>query len=137
MPLPTAYTEPKLAEYMHTTLGEAASVMGYGHPGAGMGAYQEQVYDALLAYGVTDIADATDMALLRALAKREAWRKVMNESAGRYDVTADEGTFKRSQLHAQAKTNFQTASAEAAQLDNSATGDDEDTATAIPLIYVP
>lgn len=137
MPLPDAYTEPKLAEYMHTTLGEAAAVMGYVHPGAGMGVYQENVYDVLLAYGVADIADATDIALLRALAKREAWRKVMNESAGRYDVTADEATFKRSQLHTQAKANYQTASAEAAQLDNSATGTDEDTATPIPFIYVP
>lgn len=136
MPLPTVYTEPTLAEYMHTALGEAASVMGYGHPGASMGVYQEQVYDTLIAYGVQTIAEATDMALIRALAKREAWRKVMNESAGRYDVTADEGTFKRSQLNTQARANFQAAAAEAAQLDG-ASGEDEDTATPIPMIYVP
>lgn len=70
MPVPTAYTEDQLAEYMHSVLGQVAVALGLEAPLS----YHEAIVDTLLAYGdgVT-IAQATNIKKLRALAKLKAW----------------------------------------------------------------
>lgn len=118
MPLPAAYTEETLAQFMHTVLGPVASTMDYVTPEGDAGDYAEAVNETLLAYDISDIADATDIKKVRVLARREAWRKVMDETAGHYDVSADDASYKRSQLHEQAKANFEQAATEAAQYDS-------------------
>jgi hypothetical protein len=111
MAVPTAYTEDTLAEYMHSALREVATTLGFA---PGDGDYDEAVNEALLAYGVTDIAEATQIAKLRTLARREAWRQAQSAAAARFDFSADGGDYSRSQLHKQITTNLERAEADAA-----------------------
>jgi len=94
VPTPGAYTESGLALYMHAVLGAVASLLGYTAPGS----YTEQVNDALTALGLTDIASATDVTALRAVARREAWKKAQADAAALYDFKADGGDYSRSQV---------------------------------------
>ena len=90
--------------------------------------FWEAVNDTLSSYGVDDIGDATNIKKLRALAKVEGWRFVVNATAGEYDVSRDSGESqvwdKRNQLHTNAKAQLSAAQAQAEQLgyvDSSAT----------------
>ena len=74
MPLPTSYSETELKDYMHATLAETASVMGWS---VGAGSYDEAINETLFANGVDDSAAITgweDIRKLRFLARVEAWR---------------------------------------------------------------
>jgi len=67
--------------------------------------YQEAVNAALLTYGADDIAGITgreNIQKLRALAKIEAWKLVLAQTAGDFDFRADGGSYNRSQIYAQA-----------------------------------
>lgn len=97
--VPTAYTEDELAAYQHAILGEVATALGWAVED---GSYSEAVTGALVAYGVSDIVDATDIAKLRACAKREAWALACGSLASRYDFATDQQSFNRSNLHKQA-----------------------------------
>lgn len=115
MPTPTAYTEETLAAYMQDVLGEVASALGY-DPGA---SYTEAVNEAVVQYGVDDISEVSGrdaVRLLRALARVQAWQKVINDTAGDYDFKTDKTTFNRSQVHKQALSNLSMARAEAQTL---------------------
>lgn len=114
MPVPTSYTEEQLATFMHGCLGDVATELGWSVDG---GSYSEAVTEALLAYDVADIADATDMRKLRALARREAWRAAVASLAARYDFTADGASHHLSQIHAAAQAALAAAEADAARYD--------------------
>lgn len=113
MTAPTTYTTQELAEYMHTVLGDVAAALGWSAPDS----YTEAINETLLTYGVSDIADATDIRKLRAIARVEAWKLAVGSLAARYDFgLADRQEFKRSQMLAGAKEALALAQADAASL---------------------
>lgn len=98
MAAPSSYTEATLADYMHTALGAVASAMAYTSPAS----YSEAVNEALLGYGVDDIATISgreNIRKLRALARVQAWKQVIADVTGDYDFSADGGQYSRSQVH--------------------------------------
>lgn len=113
MPVPTSYTEANLATFMHGCLGDVATELGW----LAASSYSEAVTETLLAYGVTDIAGATDMRKLRALARREAWRAAVGSLASRYDFTADGASHHLSQVYSQAQHALAAAEADAVRYD--------------------
>lgn len=90
----TAYTDLTLAEYMQAVTRNVAAALGWSADD-----FAEAVTDALIAYGVTDLEDATNIPKLRALARVEAWRAVADGTAADYNFSADGGTYSREQLH--------------------------------------
>lgn len=113
MPAPTAYTEATLATFMLAELGDVAGVLGW----TTQDAVQEAINEALLVYGVDDIADATDIPKLRALARRQAWRSAVNSLTTRYDFTNPEGEYKRSQMVKAAATRLAQVESDAMPYD--------------------
>lgn len=105
MPAPTIYTEKTLADFMHEVLDEVAVLLGWAAPADdALGKYKEPVNEAVLAYfgGAGDLADATDVRRLRAVARVEVWRAVADKTSGDYDYENATDKFKRSQINAQA-----------------------------------
>ena len=118
MSIPTSYTETTLAEFMHTSLGKVAQVLGLS-PEAG--SYGEAVNEALLRYGtdsIGSISGAANLLKLRTLAKVAAWEFVVTNFAALYDFSADGGTYNRSQLFDQAKQSLELAQAQALPYDS-------------------
>jgi len=113
MAAPMSYTESTLAEFMLECLKDVATALGW----TGLSDVQEAVNETLLAYGVSDIASATEIRKLRGLARREVWRQVRSATAGDYDFSADGGSYHRSQIHAQAKLEFALAESAASIYD--------------------
>lgn len=118
MPIPAAYTEDQLALYMHRALGQVADVLGL-NP---VSDYGDAVIDTLLAYGAQNISQATDMAKLRTLARREAWRLANDAAATRYDVNIDGAQMARSQLHTQIAAGLSRAETDALAYDTGYSG---------------
>ncbi len=116
MAIPTSYTEQSLMNYMHEALSGVGDVLGFDPPHA----YAEPVNEALLVYGTDDIATvtgATNIRKLRAIARVEAWRKVMATTSGDYDFRREDGAqYSRSQAYAQAEGMFNQALKEARSL---------------------
>lgn len=108
MPIPAAYTEQELGAYMLGVTGGLGTRLELA-----VADFDEGVTSALLAYGVDDIANADDIAKLRALARVEAWRTAWNHATGAYDFTADGSSFKRSELAKQAQAQLEQAEREA------------------------
>ena len=106
MAAPTSYTEATLKAYMHSVLGAVATSLGWSVAGS---SYDEAVNEAIIGYGVTDIANATTIQKLRALARREVWRAVMAEVSGDYDHSIGGMSVKRSQAYEQAEKQFRLA----------------------------
>ncbi len=103
MAAPSAYTEAELKAYIHTALGAVASSLGWT---VNAGSYDEIVNDALLAYGVDDIASVSgreSIAKLRALSRLMAWRAVVSETATDYNFSADGGSYSRAQVNEMAR----------------------------------
>jgi hypothetical protein len=97
MPAPASYTETTLADFQLVALGPLAAVLGWTttvEP-----AVVEAVNDALLAYGVADAAEATDIPKVRALARLTIWRAVARATAGNYRFSTDGQSFDRQQVH--------------------------------------
>jgi hypothetical protein len=113
--IPTSYTDSELKEYMHDELGAVATALGWSVSG---GDYDRALVATLRACGVTDASNASDMAKLEALARREAWRIAVNETAGDFDYSADGGRYSRSQFHEQCERRFSQAQSEAMQYDD-------------------
>ena len=109
MPAPTAYTEPQLLEYMHRQLAPVADALDWGQQAE----LEDALHEALLAYGVSLIADATDIRKLRALARREAWRKAVGWLAARYQFSADGTAYSRNQQFEQAQQRLRAAEVDA------------------------
>lgn len=112
MPLPTSYTEQSLSEYMLACLGVVGQVLEYTS-----GSLEEAVNDALIAYGASDIAQATDIKKLRGLAKVAAWQKANDDLVAYYDFSADGGKFDRSQMQTMAAKSLEKAQADAIAFD--------------------
>lgn len=110
MAIPGSYTEETLKTYMLTVLRQLGAVLGMT-----VNSFDEAVNEVLLAYGVADIADATDIPKLRALAKVEAWKVALAEAGARIDWSEAGASFKQSQYRAAAREGLLGAEAEAAR----------------------
>jgi hypothetical protein len=106
--LPTSYDETNLAAYQLVVLGDVGSVLGFT-----TASFAEAINDTLLAYGVVDIADATDIARLRSLARVEAWKLALVGAASKYDVSDGTQSLKRSQLMGQIRAALSLAETDA------------------------
>jgi hypothetical protein len=100
MALPASYTEQQLSAFMRSELAGAAEVLGWSNIETD-GDYQEAVNDTLLAYPVTDIANATDIAKLRAIAAVAVWRRAVRSIADKVDVEIGGQRVSASKLQAQ------------------------------------
>lgn len=111
MAMPTAYTESSLISYMRTITKAVSESLNLNS-----GDFQEAVNDVLDVYGVDDIADATDISKLRALAKVAAWRTVNDLLiTTAYDFSADGGSYKLSQMKEGAEKALELAEQAAAE----------------------
>lgn len=122
MALPSTYTENTLKPYLHQVLGNVATVLGWDEAS---GHYDEPITEAVAAYGADSISEITgrdNLRKLRALARREVWRAVMQAAAGHYDFTTDGQSFKRSQIYTHAEKAFQQAEADCLALGVSDSG---------------
>ncbi len=108
MAIPAAYTENELKEYMVATLGALGAALALTTVDFG-----EAVNDTLLAYGIDEIDQATDIAKLRGLAKIEAWKVALAAAGGRIDWSEAGASFKQSQYRQPAKDGLELAVAEA------------------------
>lgn len=111
--VPVAYTRDELALFMLQTIGPAAKVLEWDT----VASYDETVNDTLIAYGVDAIAEATNIPLLRAYARREVWRAVMDAVAIAYDIRTPDGEqLSRSQMYAHAQEQYDRAAATVATM---------------------
>lgn len=94
MPLPSSYTEDGFKAYLHGRLNRGGVADAFGWTVAS-GSYDEVVNDVLLAYGVTDIAEATDVAKLRALGNLALWQAAKEAAVLEVDYSADGTSFSR------------------------------------------
>jgi hypothetical protein len=108
MAIPSSYTEISLRDYMLSVTANVAGAVGWTAVN-----FTEAANDALVAYGVTDIALATDIAKLRCLARAEAWRALVAATAADIKFTADGATFERQQFHQQCVAALERAEGEA------------------------
>lgn len=98
MAIPTAYTEDSLKAYMLSVLEDVGAQFFEWTPDN----FNEQVIQTLLWYGnVRDVAGATDLVKLRALAAYTAWLKAWGAAVALEDFEADGGNFKQSQIFKQ------------------------------------
>lgn len=70
MPAPTTYTESSLLDFMHTELSNASAALGFE---TNDDALVQAVTAVERLLGVSDVATATDMALVEAAARWQAW----------------------------------------------------------------
>lgn len=99
MPIATSYSEAELADFAIVQLDTLAAALTWT---AASAAVLEAVTDALLAYGVADPLDATNIPKLRALTRVAIWRSVARATTGWYRFSADQMSFDRQQVHEQA-----------------------------------
>jgi hypothetical protein len=114
MPVPTAYTESTLAEYMLTVLSGTADALQIT-----LGDLGEAVIEVLLKYGVNDISAAMDMTKLRCLARVEAWKAAADMVAADYDFSEGAVSYHRSQMSQQIAIRLSQAERDAAPYDPS------------------
>lgn len=116
MAVSTTYTEVELKEYMHTVLGEVATVLDFSTATS----YDESFNEVMYAFDEADVGNVSgidDMRKLRALARREAWRTAMSEVTPRYDFESVGQTLKRNQFYDNVRRNFQQAIADCLNYD--------------------
>jgi hypothetical protein len=110
MAVPTSYTEESIKEFMLRTL------EGVGPSSAwNTNDFEEQLVDLLLLYEVDDIAEATAITKLRALARVVAWQKVVAATAGDFDFSADEAEYNRRVVFEHARMMLEEAERAAAE----------------------
>jgi hypothetical protein len=114
MALPSSYTEASFSDYLHAIMGQVADLLGWKLE---EGSYDEVINDTLLAYGVSDIADATDIKKVRALGKLCLWRAVLISAIPEINYTADGTTMNREAIFQHAQAMLERATAEAAPYD--------------------
>lgn len=107
------YTEALLTRFMERALGDLKDEVGFTDDTF----YLDAIEDTCLAYGVSDVVDATDVKKLRALARVCLWRDVLFKLTAMYDYSEEEEAAKRSQLYRQAESSLRVAERLAAPYD--------------------
>ena len=97
MALPTSYDETSLSVFMLLSTRAVANALCWG-----VDDYSEAINEALITYGVSDVADATDIPRLRAIAKVSAWKAIVDATVTDIQFAADGASFSTQQRHAQA-----------------------------------
>lgn len=110
MSVPSSYNANELAAYMHGRLRTVAAACGYTVPAS----YSDAIVSTLIAYGVSDISQATNVPRLLALADVSAWEMAATDTVPRTDVTTDGRTIRRSQFHQHAVEMLSAARSRAA-----------------------
>lgn len=118
MPLPTSYTEDGFKAYLHGRLNRGGVADAFGWSVAA-GSYDEIVNDTLLAYGVTGIAAAVDVAKLRALGSLALWQAAKEAAVLEINYTADGTTFNREAIFQHIETMLAQARLNALLFDDS------------------
>lgn len=112
MTYPTEYTEATLKTFMVTQLGSVATVLGIT-----TALLAEAVNDVLTRLEIDDIADAADMAAVRAIATARAWEYALAEASVHVDVNDGEASFSSSQMLDGIKANLAQAERAASEFD--------------------
>lgn len=112
MAVPASYTDEELRIFMITVLGRVATVIGWTKD---TGQIAEAVNDTLIAYGVDDISEATDVEKLRALARHYAWSAAVDWLSTDFNFSADGGRYDRAQVFEHAQQRLDAAWSEAFQ----------------------
>jgi hypothetical protein len=124
VPVPTAFTEAALADYLHDVLGQTADALGLSPGGDtdGRGSLAPAVWQTVWAYGdgITAPGQADDLPRLLALARREAWRLAAGRAAGEFDFSSAGTSETRSQLRRHIADQLKAAEDDAAQYDAAA-----------------
>jgi hypothetical protein len=84
MALPAAYDETTLSELIIVWLGPTATALEWE---TGSDTLSEVVNETLLAYGVATMAESTDIAKVRAIARWQAWRAAADALASQFNQT--------------------------------------------------
>jgi len=92
MPLPTVYTDATLETFMWNELQSVASAVDLNPVWMA-----EAVNDVMLEYGVTDLADATDIKKLRAIARYHAWLRCVKQVSADYQFSEAGVSYARQQ----------------------------------------
>lgn len=95
MPIPTIYTEPELIAKLQIMIRQVLDVVGWADTDP---IYHEVVVDTLNEYGVTTIANATDVLKLLKLARFFMWKAVVDSLSVRYDFADGGASYNRSQM---------------------------------------
>lgn len=113
---PTSYTEASLAAWMKAEIRDVATLLNW--TSTTPGDYAQAVNRTLRAYGVSDIASATDMEKLEALALREVWKAAVSALTAAHDYEADGGDYKLNQALQAAERMLARATREASVYDS-------------------
>ena len=95
MAAPTSYTEAQLAEYMVSSLGETATILGLT---SASDAIIDAVYDVASVFGVADVVSITDMKALRPTARYYALNTALAFATSVYDFAVDGRQFNRGDI---------------------------------------
>jgi hypothetical protein len=114
MPAPLSYSESDLAAFMVDELADVAVALGWT---ATTPRLVRAVYATERACGVPDISSVTDPAMVEAVGAREAWRAAMGAAAARVNKRVGDLSKSESDLFAQCRANYLTASTEAMAYD--------------------
>ncbi len=96
MPVPTAYTEESFTQYLTTLLERAGLNVMLAWVDEHV---KEIIIDTLLAYGVNDVTEATDVGKLRALGALKLWEAVAEAATLEINYTADGATMNREVIY--------------------------------------
>lgn len=122
MAIPAGYTEETLAQYMYSLITNDDAVNEFATAlrwSVANGSYQDAVDEAIAAYGVDDITAISgreNIRRLRAVARVELWRSVVQRTVPSYQVSDGTTTTSRNQLYEHAKEMYDMALNEAITL---------------------
>lgn len=122
MPAPASYTEQTLAQYMHTIITNDDKVTELVTTllwNVANGSYEEAVNEAMLVMGVSDVTSLTSLESirqLRAVARMELWRLVVQRTVASIQVSDGVTAVSRQQIWEHAKAMLEMATAEAVSL---------------------
>ncbi len=93
---------------MWTILGPTATALGWTVGTNDAGSFAEPVNETLLAFGVSVIADATDIGKVRAIARWQAWRAAADALASKFNQTIGDQSLQMKSLfdHAEKQRDY-------------------------------
>lgn len=113
MPVPSSYTESSLMAFMRD---DVLRVTGRQLGLTNDADYRDALTEVTIGLGVSDITQATDIARVRALARREAWRTAMQQAAGEHHAENEGKAHDRQQIYDHCVAMFNQASLEVSAL---------------------
>lgn len=131
MSVPSSYSASELAAYMHGELRNVAALLGLTAPDS----YTQAITRTLLAYGVTDIASATNVPRLLALSSVEAWRLATQQLTPQFNINTDGRGQDRSDLFKHCREMLADAESVAMMFPDDGTGTDRASAGRVIVHY--